>query len=177
MLIKYVRKPSKVIMQPGTKWVKQVEKGDPIGVIIAVGPGEVSWSLCKKGDKFNKELAKIIAVNRLAKGTNKDVPTSIKKEFTEMQKRSIKYFKIEKDNIDNDLYIVAKTEHHMSTPHPNGIDVGYTVVGKFKNPPIVGERFIIEGSNSKNYLNTSPVTEITENGFKTRNSTYTLYKY
>ena len=61
--------------------------------------------------------------------------------------------------------------------HPNGIDLGYITIGSFKNPPTVGESFIIQGTKFTDYLHTSPVTKIIDQEtFTTKNSTYKLIK-
>lgn len=61
----------------------------------------------------------------------------------------------------------------MDKPHPNFIDNGFSRIGFAKNP-IVGERFNIISQGGKIIFSSSPVTEITENGFKTRNSIYKI---
>lgn len=62
--------------------------------------------------------------------------------------------------------------------HPNGIDKGYQKVGTIENLPIIGERFKIIGEGIGSGLLTSCVTEIiSENIFKTENSTYKLDLY
>lgn len=59
--------------------------------------------------------------------------------------------------------------------HPNGIDEGYTIIGYYREPPKIGERFFFKGRGLLDHLRTSTVKEIvSESEFKTENSTYKL---
>lgn len=73
ILIKYVR-----------------NKNKRVGLVFATKE-RVGWSLCDKYDKFNREEALKIAINRDESDTN--VPRSIKKEFEKMEGRQKAYFK------------------------------------------------------------------------------------
>lgn len=42
-------------------------QGNPRGVVVAIGPGIIGWSLCSKYDVFTKEQAKNIALHRAVK--------------------------------------------------------------------------------------------------------------
>lgn len=79
------------------------------------------------------------------------------------------------------VYILEKVVDvfkNIGELHPNGIDLGYTKVGTYKEPPTVGERFEIFGNKIGSYLITSTVTEIIDDEtFRTLNSTYKLTKY
>lgn len=45
-------------------------KGNPQGVVVAIGPGILGWSLCSKLDFFTKKQAINIALNRAVKARN-----------------------------------------------------------------------------------------------------------
>lgn len=45
-------------------------KGNPQGVVVAIGPGILGWSLCSKLDVFTKKQAINIALNRAVKARN-----------------------------------------------------------------------------------------------------------
>ena len=87
------------------------EKGKKKGVLVAIGPGIIGWSLCNTNagcywekDIFDKELGLHIALSR-AEAVSKmsitekteyyeNVPSSIQEKFTEMVDRSYKYFQV-----------------------------------------------------------------------------------
>lgn len=52
-LVRYVRKPD-----------GNGGKGQPVGVVAAVGKGKVGWSLCCKTDRWDPEVGKAIAIGR-----------------------------------------------------------------------------------------------------------------
>jgi hypothetical protein len=96
----------------------------------------------------------------------------------EQKKYNIDFVESEEQFNSEKLYIIRKIVDNYNGFHPNGIDEGYTIIGKFENPPTVGERFIIKGVKFSSYLNTSTVTEIVSDTiFKTLNSTYELKEY
>lgn len=68
------------------------------------------------------------------------------------------------------MYKLVKVNHFMDVPHPNGINNGFERTGEMLKEPTIGECFYL------GTLRTSPVTEITEGGFKTKNSEYKLTK-
>lgn len=77
------------------------------------------------------------------------------------------------------LYRIEKVSDDVfNGQHPNLIDEGFFVIGYFKFPPCVGERFFIQSPTSReDCLTTSTVTEIIDDEtFKTNNSTYSLKK-
>jgi len=105
MLIKYIRTLKKYVPQVGINpdgnpyaYLKEVG-GDPIGIIVSTARNQVGWSLCNKKDQFNKQIGKLIAINRADYyGTNKtnlleEVPDSIRLDVIDMYTRSEKYFK------------------------------------------------------------------------------------
>lgn len=70
-----------------------------IGVIVAIGPGEIGWSLCNPLDKFDKKYGKQVAVAR-AEGYRENyeellakAPEKIREEIKCMYNRSLNYFK------------------------------------------------------------------------------------
>ena len=87
------------------------EKGKKKGVLVAIGPGIIGWSLCNTGseyywekDVFDKELGLHIALSR-AEAVSKmpvnerieyyeNVPSSMQEKFAEMVDRSYKYFQV-----------------------------------------------------------------------------------
>lgn len=75
------------------------KKNQLIGAVVSVyiehaNTYKIGWSLCRKGDVFNKEKAKLIAIGRAsAGGSNKPIPHTVKDKFNYMVDRSAKYFK------------------------------------------------------------------------------------
>ena len=39
-------------------------KGEPVGVVVAIGSGRVGWSLCKKDDRWDPEVGLVTALGR-----------------------------------------------------------------------------------------------------------------
>lgn len=79
-------------------------KGKKIGVVVAIGASIMGWSLCRKGDTFNKvegirfakERARFISYvdsNKLEEFYANEVPYSLNELILKMNNRSIKYFK------------------------------------------------------------------------------------
>lgn len=70
--------------------------GKRIGMFVAdVGADNIvdfGYSLCKKGDKFNKEMAIKIAVARMESNTL-SIPPSIWEDFEKFYRRAESYFK------------------------------------------------------------------------------------
>lgn len=84
MLVKYLRNAN----------------GRRVGVVVAVGAGQVGWSVCRKGQEYNDESGLDIAVVRakmlfgaIGEPTRKDITTNISVELDKMFVRSLKYFK------------------------------------------------------------------------------------
>lgn len=82
MLVQYIRNPV---------------NNAPYGAVVAIGPGEVGWSLCHRKDRFSKKIAVEIAAGRAAKGTNV-VPYPLDAEnlaimIERMRERSLRYYK------------------------------------------------------------------------------------
>lgn len=78
----------------------------------------------------------------------------------------------------NTKYLIEKVGHYMTEPHPNGIDVGNTYEGVLSGELKVGECALFhltkEPPSRGRFLITTPVIEITSDGFKTKNSRYKL---
>ncbi len=86
------------------------KKGNPRGVVVAIGPGIIGWSLCSKLDVFTKEQAKNIAFHRALKASTLDnsansitindrdhfymgVPDTLFEKFDKINERSYIYYK------------------------------------------------------------------------------------
>jgi len=103
MLIKYVRDKNRNL----------------VGVVVAIGRDQIGWSKCnfKKGDRFNKDLGKQIAIARAKKYKYYDDQRYsyggvyilyffdehkgakiVKKDFLEMVRRARFYFKEESND-------------------------------------------------------------------------------
>lgn len=73
----------------------QGRKGKKIGVVVAVGPNQIGWALCRKTDVFNASLGVRIAEGRarsLEEIENR-IPFSLRKIVLNMADRSVRYFK------------------------------------------------------------------------------------
>ena len=125
VLVSYYRKPdkyaTKLIIYQGIdtdgssiaipQAILTYEKGEKKGVLVAIGPGIIGWSLCNTGagcywklDVFDKELGLHIALSR-AEAVSKmstiekaeyyeNIPSSLQEKFAEMVDRSYKYFQV-----------------------------------------------------------------------------------
>jgi hypothetical protein len=67
------------------------KNGKRIGVVVGVAANCVGWSLCKKCDRFDREMALTIAVGRAWKGCF-NVPHTIQPYFNKMVDRSCRYY-------------------------------------------------------------------------------------
>lgn len=89
--------------------------GNPVGCVVAIGPGQVGYSMCSPKDHFRKDKARLIAIGRARfdecsteEGINKRVTNRplmlnidldydternvVKREVAEMRERSFKYY-------------------------------------------------------------------------------------
>ena len=127
VLVSYYRKPdkyaTKLIIYQGidtdgssiaiSQAVLTYEKGEKKGVLVAIGPGIIGWSLCNFSAKywekevFDKKLGLHIALNR-AEAASKmstiekaeyydNVPSSMQESFEEMLNRSYRYFQVSEE--------------------------------------------------------------------------------
>ena len=66
-----------------------------VGVVIAIDKNKVGWSLCNKTDKFDMNVAEILATARAKTGVSRsfDVPNSVRKTYNAMVNRSNRYYK------------------------------------------------------------------------------------
>lgn len=70
------------------------KNGQPVGCVVAIGPGVVGWSKCNtKKDRFDKEMAKKIAAGRAEVFSSKPIPECMNDMFSQMTERSYRYFK------------------------------------------------------------------------------------
>lgn len=76
---------------------------NPYGVLVGVknddGKVTVKFSLCRKGDKFNKNLGLQIAFRRAEKHCRAPLPRAFRGEIIPFENRVLKYFKINKDDL------------------------------------------------------------------------------
>lgn len=70
------------------------------GVVVAIGYGQIGWSLCDKRDIFNKERGIKIAIERAVLHKDCDIeeilkiaPKSLKENIIRINRRSHSYFK------------------------------------------------------------------------------------
>lgn len=71
---------------------KRNEHGRRIGVVVALDRERIGFSLCNKKDKWDREKALEIALDRAENGFDK-IPHSIYLDYYEMYNRSGRYFK------------------------------------------------------------------------------------
>lgn len=76
MLVKYVRN----------------DKRAKIGVVVAIGKGQVGWSMCHRLDKFDKAKAIKIAKGRADRGSNVTLPGAIFNDYNAMTDRSERFY-------------------------------------------------------------------------------------
>lgn len=74
------------------------------GVVVAIGPDIIGWSLCNKKDRYSKEMAFHLALGRAEKAAKLDpaereyyyyerIPTTLLDIATKVRNRSEQYFK------------------------------------------------------------------------------------
>lgn len=72
------------------------DRKGPKGVVLATktsdGVYRLGWSLCRKGDKFNKKFGVQIAKGRATAGCT-EFPSSLKSDINEIEERASRYFK------------------------------------------------------------------------------------
>ena len=110
ILIEYLYKTDKLVAKlvshkfDGIRAEVHKVKGEPYGVVVAIGPSIMGWSLCNKLDKFDKSKALELAINRaklisyvdsfdLENLYTNEVPFTLSDLILKMNDRSIKYFK------------------------------------------------------------------------------------
>jgi hypothetical protein len=78
-------------------------KNQPIGCFVAVrrddGEIVIGWSLCRKGDRFNKQLAKNIALGRCMNGSYSALPFSLFHQMMDFISRAERYFKTKRSEM------------------------------------------------------------------------------
>lgn len=83
------------------KYIHDPKTGVRVGVVAATkltnDPSKVGigWSITalNKGDRFDREKGKMIALNRANNGTNARIPHKYEVELLEMRSRAVRYFK------------------------------------------------------------------------------------
>ena len=112
VLVHYLRKKDKVVpvirhkMDGGVDGMYAdlfVEKGQRIGVVVAIGPGILGWSLCDSADVFDRDKGLHIALGRAVHAEIIEpitrinfyatVPDSLLDICKAMMIRSLQYFK------------------------------------------------------------------------------------
>ena len=71
-------------------------KNNLVGAVVSILDGDVyrvGWSLCRKGDRFSKDKAKMIAIGRAKLGSQVSIPHSVRGKYEYMQDRASKYYK------------------------------------------------------------------------------------
>lgn len=71
-------------------------KNNLVGAVVSIVDGDVyrvGWSLCRKGDRFSKDKAKMIAIGRAKLGSQVSIPHSVRGKYEYMQDRASKYYK------------------------------------------------------------------------------------
>ena len=80
------------------------EKNSIPGLVIAIAPGIIGWSLCSKHDRYSKEKAFQIALSRAGKASKLNpserdyyyydrIPSTLVEIAARVKERSEKYFK------------------------------------------------------------------------------------
>lgn len=69
------------------------ENGQPCGLLVAVGNGQVGWSVTHRNDHFNKDIAVRIARGRAFNGTTAKIPFRYRPALEKMQERAKRYFR------------------------------------------------------------------------------------
>lgn len=82
---------------------KRNKKGNPIGVVVAIGADQLGWSLCNKKDTFSKAYGMNIALRRAISvkdstiayriKTYEKCPFTLEEQFERVLNRSLLYFK------------------------------------------------------------------------------------
>lgn len=96
MLVQYVYDTSvrNVLEDAGRGWIR-VNKGRPIGCVVALGPDEIGWSKCANEDMFVKHTGIVIATERACGNNMGIMPSCIKPVYEKMKRRAKAYFKEE----------------------------------------------------------------------------------
>jgi hypothetical protein len=90
--------------------IQYIRKGHnrPVGCLVAVkrkdGEVVISYSLCRKGDRFSKDLAKKIALGRAHSWSEQEhrkdtLPSSLGSSMSDFTKRAERYFKMSKNEM------------------------------------------------------------------------------
>lgn len=74
-----------------TRYVKN-EDNQKIGVVVAIERGQIGWSRCRMGDKFDKALGIKIAIGRAKKESKKRIPDALLRTVIESYKAAEVYY-------------------------------------------------------------------------------------
>ncbi len=79
-------------------------RNQPVGVIIARrvdNKVKIGWSLCRRGDHFNKSIAREIADSRIDKGTEAIIPHEVENlTLNGFADRAARYFRVPQNNVE-----------------------------------------------------------------------------
>ncbi len=99
MLVKYVYDKSvrnvidgPVFLFDGTQTWVRIDKGRPIGVVVALSANKIGWSRCDDRDEFNKKVGKNIAMQRAESSEVGIIPRKILEEYEWMKVHAERYF-------------------------------------------------------------------------------------
>lgn len=71
-------------------------KNNLVGAVVSIMENDIykiGWSLCRKGDRFSKSKAKMIAMGRAKLDSRIPIPHSVRGKYEYMKDRASKYFK------------------------------------------------------------------------------------
>ena len=74
------------------RYVKN-EDNQKIGVVVALGKGQIGWSRCQGPDVFDKELGLKIAIGRAKKGSRKRIPDVLLRTVVDSYRAAEVHFK------------------------------------------------------------------------------------
>lgn len=116
------------------KYVKR--RGKPVGCLVATlneqDQIQIAFSLCRKTDKYDKELGRKIALERLSKQQH-FLPISLTSDMLDFASRCKRYFK-EKGIKTKFLLSYMSKEERESTPWE---DLRITSRGDFQTPALI----------------------------------------
>lgn len=79
-------------------------RNQPVGVIIARrvdNKVKIGWSLCRRGDLFNKNIAREIADSRIDKGTDAMIPHEVESlVMNGFGNRVSRYFRVPQNSVE-----------------------------------------------------------------------------
>ena len=88
MLVKYVRNRKNMVIGAVVAMANYKDFNNVNRKNYSIG-----WSMCRKGDQFDKTLGLKIAEGRALNGSTTVIPVSMKNDIEYMNNRAMKYFK------------------------------------------------------------------------------------